>query len=243
MEEVFTCFDGADRETLAIFDVDMVLLQPSAPAFQMANIKRFSATCKRIMREIPQDKQMLFLSLMTTKYGAVLLDDRLPEFLAHMTQRGIPAMALTASLTGGFGSIQKMENWRVECLRQLGIDFSRSMIHQTPIVFDELASYRGNHCLYVDGVLFVNGNVVSKGEALVAFLKKTELWPSSIIFVDDREENLKSVETALQTIEKPIKYQGVHYTGAQRYPSKPISEEEFEAQWHQLASEAKALPV
>lgn len=61
MQEVFNALSNADSNTLVIFDVDMVLIQPSDPAFQMANMKRFSAISKRIMKEVPTDKQMLFL--------------------------------------------------------------------------------------------------------------------------------------------------------------------------------------
>ena len=73
MKEVFDAFKKADSKTLAIFDVDMVLVQPSDPAFQMANMKRYSAVSKRIMKEVPTDKQMIFLSLMTTRSNPVLL--------------------------------------------------------------------------------------------------------------------------------------------------------------------------
>lgn len=59
MEEVFQFFKDADSNTLAIFDVDMVLVQPKDPAFQMANMKRYSRICKRIMKEIPPDMQMI----------------------------------------------------------------------------------------------------------------------------------------------------------------------------------------
>lgn len=180
MKEVFAQFNNADHKTLAIFDVDMVLVQPSDPAFQMANIKRFSAISKRIMKEIPADKQMLFLSLMTVSSDPVLIDDRIPQFLQQIIQRGIPAMGLTANLTGQFGKISKMEHWRIEGLRQLG-------------------------------------------------------------FVDDREDNLKSLETAIQKLDKQIEYHGFHYIGAQNYPSKAISEEEFESRWQELATKAKEL--
>jgi hypothetical protein len=143
MKEVFDAFKEADSKTLAIFDVDMVLVQPSDPAFQMANMKRYSAISKRIMKEVPADKQMLFLSLMTLSSNPVLIDDRTPQFLDQIIQRGIPAIALTANLTGKLGSIQKMEQWRVDGLRRLGIDFSRTAPCQTTLVFDDLAPYRG----------------------------------------------------------------------------------------------------
>lgn len=57
MKEVINYFNDIDSETLAIFDDDMVLVQPSDPAFQMANMKRFSAISKRIMKEVPADSK------------------------------------------------------------------------------------------------------------------------------------------------------------------------------------------
>lgn len=235
MQEVFDALSNADSKTLAIFDVDMVLIQPSDPAFQMANMKRFSAISKRIMKELPADKQMVFLSLMTISSNPVLIDDRTPQFIDQIIRRGVPAMALTANLTGKFGTIQKMEQWRVDGLRQLGIDFSKTAPCQTGLVFDDLASYRDNYSTYLNGVLFVNG------EAFLSFLEKSRFFPNRVIFIDDREDNLKSLEAAIQKLDRPIEYQGLNYLGAQKYPSKMISEEEFESRWQKLASEAKEL--
>lgn len=241
MKEVFGYFIDADSKTLAIFDVDMVLVQPSDPAFQMANMKRFSGISKCIMKEVPADKQMMFLSLMTISSDPVLIDDSTPQFLKQMIQRGIPVMALTANLTGSFGTIKNMEQWRVNSLRCLGIDFAKSAPYQEPLVFDDLASYRSHYSSYLNGMLFVNGTLVSKGDAFLSFIEKTKLSPEKIIFVDDREDNLKSLEAAVQKLGKSIEYHGLHYIGAQKYPSQMISEKEFEARWQKLASEAREL--
>ena len=241
MKEVFEYFNEADSKTLAIFDVDMVLVQPSDPAFQMANMKRFGAISKRIMKEVPAEKQMMFLSLMTISSDPVLIDDSTPQVLKQIIQRGIPAMALTANLTGSFGTIKNIEQWRVNSLRCLGIDFANSAPYKQPVVFAELASYRGYYSNYLNGVLFVNGTVVSKGDAFLSFIEKTRLSPERIVFIDDREDNLKSLEAAIQKLGKPIEYHGLHYIGAQKYPSQMISEEEFEARWQKLASEAREL--
>jgi len=239
MEEIFKHFNEADSKTLGIFDVDMVLVQPSNPAFQWANMKRFSPICKRVMKEIPADRQMVFLSLMTTSSNPVLIDPRTPEFLKEL--RDIPLMGLTANLTGKLKTIENMEKWRVDGLRQLGIDFSKSAPSKEPLVFDNLSSYRGHFSTYLDGILFVNGTTISKGEIFLSFLKKIEFYPDKIIFVDDREDNLKSMESALQTLDIPIEFIGLHFTGAQKFPSELISEEEFEAQWKALASETKRI--
>lgn len=241
MKEVTEYFNKANSKTLAIFDVDMVLVQPSDPAFQMANMKRFGAIAKRIMKDVPAEKQMMFLSLMTISSEPVLIDESTPQFLNSLSQRGVPTIALTANLTGAFGPIKNMETWRIQNLKLLGIDFTKSAPYQQSLIFNDLASYRDNYSTYLEGVLFVNGTTVSKGDAFLSFLKKTGFLPDKIIFIDDREDNLKSLEAAIQKLDHPIEYQGLHFLGAQKYPSKTISEEEFEARWQRLALQVKEL--
>ena len=239
MEEVFKYFNKADSKTLGIFDVDMVLIQPSDPAFHMVNIKRFGPICKRFMREFSEDEQTIFLGLMSISSDPVLIDARLPQFLKEL--KGIPLMGLTANITGKLKNIESMERYRIESLRRLGIDFSESAPSHNTIVFDNLTAERGHFVTYLDGMLFSNGTAISKGEAFLAYLKKIDFYPDKIIFVDDREENLKSMESSLQTLDIPIEFVGLHFTGAQKFPSESLSEEEFETRWKALAAEAKQL--
>lgn len=241
MKEIFEHLITADSKTLVIFDVDMVLVQPSNPAFQMANMKRFGPIAKRIMKEVPLDKQMLFLSLMTISSNPVLIDACILELFHIMAQRNIPAIALTANLTGPVGPVKNMEEWRISTLKQLGIDFSLLTPYQKPLAFDDLPIFRGNYSTYRDGILFVNGTAVSKGEAFLSFLKKTGFLPNKVIFIDDREENLKSVELALQQMNRRVEYQGLHYLGAEHYPSEQISEEAFATCWQELARQVSQL--
>ncbi|WP_068468879.1 DUF2608 domain-containing protein [Candidatus Protochlamydia phocaeensis] len=241
MKDVFHYLKEADSKTLAIFDVDMVLVQPSDPAFQMANMKRFGAISKQVMKDIPADKQMLFLSLMTIRSAPVLIDERIPQFLQDIIQRGVPAMAMTANLTGQFGPIPNMEKWRIESLRQVGIDFAKAAPYAAPLIFDDLASYRGHYSTYLNGILFVNGTIIPKGEAFVSFLEKIKDYPEKVIFIDDREDNLKSVEMAIKQLNRGIQYQGIHFIGAQKYPSEMIAEHTFECRWRELAAEAKEM--
>lgn len=241
MQNIFETFKEADSKTLVIFDVDMVLVQPSDPAFQMANMKRFSTVAKRIMSEVPADKQMMFLALMTISSDPILIDGRVPQWFEQMVQRGIPAMALTSNLTGKLGNIPKMEEWRVQSLRNLEIDFSKTAPCLTTLMFDDLASYRGYYSTYLNGILFVNGTTVSKGDAFLSFLRRSGFVPNKVIFIDDKEDNLKSLEAAVQLLDRPVDYLGVHYLGAQKYPSIIISEVEFESRWKGLASQVKEM--
>ena len=241
MKDLFNYLSEAHSKTLVIFDVDMVLVQPSDPAFQMANMKRFSSIAKRIMKEVPSEKQITFLSLMTLSSCPILIDDHMPQYLEQIIEKKIPMMAMTANLTGEFNTIRCMEKWRVASLQRLGIHFSRSAPYQSSLVFDHLPSYRGYYSTYLEGILFVNGTQVSKGEALLSFFEKANFYPHQVVFIDDREDNLKSVEVSLQKFHPSIKYVGLHFLGAQGYPSKQISEEEFESKWQKLADEAKQL--
>lgn len=241
MKEVFEQFTQVDAKTWAIFDIDMVLIQPSDPAFQMPNVKRFGPVCKRIVQNLSPEKKRIFLDLMTVSSDPILVDASTPSLLQELRDKGAAVMALTASFTGSFGSIDKMETWRTQHLRRLGIDFSRSAPYAKSLSFNHLASFRGNFPSYIDGVLFVNGKAVSKGEAFLAFIEQTQLLPERVIFVDDLEENLKSVEEAIQTLGKPIEYHGLHYHGAKEYPSQQISEKEFESRWQALAEEALGI--
>jgi len=237
MDTLIELFKDADENTLAIFDVDMVLVQPSNPAFQMANIKRFGAIANSIMNDIPLEKKMIFFCLMTITSETILIDTKMPQFLKQLHSKKVPTMALTANLTGEFFDIKNMQQWRLESLQKLGIDFSRSSPSASSFVFHELASYRGNYSSYSNGVLFVNGIEVSKGEALLSFFDKAGYKPHKIIFVDDREENLINVEATLKKLEKPVHFQGLHFLGAQNYPSKLITEQEFESEWQKLATQ------
>jgi hypothetical protein len=101
-----------------------------------------------------------------------------------------------------------------------------------------LPAYRGNYPVHIRGLLFTNGKNCSKGELLVAYLKKIGERPGRVIFVDDKEDNLKSAESALLNYDQGIDFLGLHYLGANSYPSRPISAEEFGAKWEAFAAEA-----
>ncbi len=241
MKEVFHHFDTADSTTLAIFDIDLVLVQPSNPAFQMPNVTRHLGVARAMLQELSREQKTLLYSLMTINSDAMLIDSSTPQLLQQLHKKGVPSMALTANLTGEFSTVKSMEKWRVATLKRLSVDFSVSAPAQTPITFDNLAKYRSNPSTYLDGILFTNGTAVSKGEAFLSFLDKTKLSPTKVIFIDDVKENLTSLESALQKHSTPIEYHGIHFTGANNYPSKLISEEEFTCQWEKIITQVKEL--
>lgn len=239
MESVITIINEAEKGTLGVFDIDMVLVQPSDPAFQMLNMKLHRALAKQILSEIPPEKKDTFLTLMTLTSESILVDPSTPLYLRQLSDKGISLMALTANLTGSFSHIQEMEIWKRDQLKQLGIEFSQSAPYPGCLDFTEMESYRGNYPTYLDGILYTNGSACSKGDVFAAFLDKTGLDFKKIIFIDDREECLKSLESVLN--DRGIVFKGILYTGALDFPSEVISSQEFELKWKKLAATAKKI--
>jgi hypothetical protein len=238
MKEVFDFFEGADSKTLAIFDVDMVLVHPSEPALQMANIKRFGTICRSFLKNLTLEEKTVFFCLTTNISQPILVEECTPQLLRKLQNKGIPVMALTANITGSLGVVPDMQHWRYTSLCALGIDFARCAPFQESIVFDNLPPFRGTNAQYRNGVLCTNGDNLPKGDAFLAFVAKTGVTPEKIIFIDDRLSDLTSMKAAVQKLDRPVEYLGLHYAGAEKYPSEVISREEFEASWKKVVSTA-----
>jgi hypothetical protein len=242
MREVIKQLNELTKNDLALFDVDMVLIQPQDPAFQMANMKRYHALVKKIVAQVPDEKQDIFWSLMVIQSESVLIDPETPKLLQQLQDKGVFSVAITAFITGTLQHIDNMQMWRISRLRQLGIDFSRTAPYAKMISFDDFPPYRGFHSAYQEGILFINGSSgCSKGDLLVAFLKKAQFFPKKIVFIDDRLEHVKSVEASLQKFYPQIECVGIHFMGAKSYCSPYISEADFQVKWEQIATLAQTL--
>ncbi len=241
MNEVMDRFQDRDETTFAVFDIDMVLIQPDEPAFQMANIDKYRATARRIIQSVPSNKRDILYTLTCLPFDSVLVDERTPDFLQSLHHRGIPAFALTASLTGALLHVNSLESWKSGHLQELGICFERGAPCNETIIFRDLEPYRGNHPVFLKGVLFSNGTCCSKGKTLVTFLKNAQLSPREIVFVDDKLDNVRSVEEALLAYDPTIRFEGIHFLGALYYPTENLTEEEFAFRWEEAAARALIL--
>jgi Protein of unknown function (DUF2608) len=241
LEEIKEHYQTADSSTYGIFDIDMVLIQPDTPAFKMANIERFLPIAKRVIASVPPEKRDILYTLTSLHYETVLVDENTPRFFEELQRRGIPSFALTASMTGSLLHEPCLATWKCNHLRSQGIFFEKLTPFQSPITFKELPSYRDFYPQFLEGVLITNGGLCSKGKVLVSFLKKTGLSPSAVIFTDDKEGNLVSVEQALLEYDPSIEFLGLHYLGGLYSPTEPITAEEFTKCWEAVAAQAMLL--
>lgn len=225
---------------LALFDIDMVLIQPSEPAFQIANIYEHKKKIKEIMAELEDFEKDLFINLMVTSVDSILVDDQMPSIVRALKEKKVKSIALTAGLTGALDNISNMEEWKCGRLKQCGFDFSESFSNHDGMVLTELPTYRGNYVTFKKGILFANGenSIVGKGLALKTFLEKVAFKPKKVVFIDDKLENLQIVEAALKD-DNTISFVGLHYVGAKHFPSQKVDVETFEKKYKEIVEKTK----
>lgn len=224
-------------EILGLFDIDMVLIRTKIPAFQMNNMKEHKAVLKKILGPLTPLEKDLTLSLIA-KEDPVLVDPETPRIIEEIKNKNTKLIALTSTLSGALPSVKDFTSYRVSQLDLVNIDFSTSFPKQPSIIFSNLPAYRQNFPEFKEGVLSANGE--NKGAALVAFLKKVNYKPDTIIFVDDREPNLTNVGEALSNFDKNINYIPVLFKGEEN-TLRIISEEHFEEAWMEKIKQAHEI--
>ncbi len=204
-----------DEKALVVFDIDNTLIIPS----DMILRQNAKPLVKKILEKLREDKSSTphykfsreYLKSKVLKSMKVeLVDPKITKIIQDLNERGIQTMALTNSTTGNFGGIKRLENLRINQLATVNIDFKKSFVkYSTPSFSDS-----NNSCLFKDGILFTAKQ--PKGKLLAAFLKKMNLKPSKVIFIDD---NIKFIES----VENEMKNEGIdtlcfHYTQVRMLP-------------------------
>jgi len=236
MKEIHEYVEDFTAKDLVIFDIDGVLLQGTEASFQMGSLKAHRHIAKEILKDFSADQKYRLLNLMVISSGSTPVDEGALPLFQDLRERNIRAMALTAGMTGPLAHVPNMERWKLGRLQGAGIDFSKTAPRKEPLTFSALPTYNGNHTVFLEGILFVNGPNVSKGDALTAFLPTLSELPERIVFVDDRKGNLESVSTALKEHYPQIAYRGFHFVKESGEIAPP---EEFRAKWSELAEKVR----
>lgn len=239
--EAETYFQKANIDAWVVFDVDLVLIQPKDPLFQAKNAKAHFDIMRGVLQTIPPEKKEVFWQIMINQADHILLDECIPQTIKNLQQKCIPTMALTNTLTGSMTDVPCIVCKKIRTLRQLGIDFSCNPPCSGALTFDQFPSFRGSYPIYMQGVLFINGKSTTKGPALVALMNILGKTPKTVFFIDDLIENLHNVEQALRCFDPSIEYTGLLFSGAQHYPSPPVSANDFQEAWENIAQQTLAV--
>ena len=234
--------EKADDNTLVVFDINEVLFQPQDQILQQQNTNYRHILKNKTKQRLYRSQMDELTSIIFLERNLIPIDPRLPKLITTLQQRGIKVIALTNCFTGPRGRIASMERWRHQELQRIGYDFSRAFPDLAPLTFKTIAKSTES-VTYEDGVIFTSGE--SKGEAITAFLKYSQIMPAKIIFVDDKMSNIKSVEQSLYEYDTndshSIEFTGIEFTAARSTDHPPLNTQRADYQFRILEREHRWL--
>lgn len=185
----------ADRDTLVIFDIDEVLLQPTDQLLKIYNTDNMAMLFKKIKDRlsVKQSWELESIILLEAKYEPV--NEKINALIQDMQTKNVKVLALTQLMTGEFGRIKSLVDWRIEGLRSLGYDLNKSWEGLREKTFNQLPSirYPESSPVFKDGVVFTCDH--SKSKVLKLFLDYANYAPKRIIFIDDMEKHINDMKT------------------------------------------------
>ena len=234
---------SAEGNTIVIFDIDNVLLQPKDYSLRNYHDSKEQKKAEKFFKEIEKrfNHEQISEMLMQTKVEPV--DKRMIELINTIQKRGIKVLALTARVTGEFGKISSMENWSIKEIKNLGYNFDKSWVNLKDKVFAQFPSKdpklfpKFKLPMFKQGVVLTCG--VPKGKVLEAFFNYIKLHPIKILFIDDKSKNLESVASFARAAN--INFFGIEYTFAQDSNIKSFNEERAKLQFDTLEKAHKWL--
>lgn len=191
------------NQDLVIFDFDNTLFRPSCPDHIGGD--EWARGCLSYFMNKENINIRQALDIFLPIYGrindgitlaAVEGQDTI-NFLKKVQASGCRIMILTA---------RTIIDQTFKQIKNIDFDFTKNALCNDDLRFN-IASDKES-CDYRKGFLFCGNN--NKGHALFAFLKKINCAPQSVMFVDDRKENVIVVEQAC--CEHNVACKGIHYT-------------------------------
>ena len=204
-EHLESLLSSANRDTLIVFDIDDVLLKSGTDL--LLNFKKY--LYKKIRSEFDEKNTSLIYSIIYSQRKTDHVASRLCSLFSELQSKNISVLGLTCCYTKAFGIIPSLREWRLDELKRFGYFFERSWPMDEPFVFDEFLATGSDACPeFKDGVLFSYPQ--KKGKVLASFLKRKNIAPNRLIFIDDRKDNVKSVARFAK--EAGIDFVGVWFT-------------------------------
>lgn len=223
------------QDTLVIFDVDDVLITCKDPTLQQANKEKLDRVCNQYATKVSPEEFMHLFSIALLAREVEIIDQKIYDLLDLLNQKNVQTIALTHTLTGRFGVIGRMEEWRITELDHLGIHFDHSSPFKPDESLHNLKGSMGCSPSIKNGVIFTAE--LEKGKVLEEAFKLLIKKPRAIIYIDDRRDNLESVENFC--INNGIAFKGFHYTAIQSRPTQYVDEKLIEIQVDTLMREER----
>jgi hypothetical protein len=215
--EMHQLLGEVDDQCLIVFDIDDVIISTedhfSHPYGYLKFIELTDQALSSAATKEEKEEVMRKASLSQLLAKRRLVEESMPELIENLQKTGVKVIALTNFPRGQYGAISRAETWRIEQLKDFGVDFSVAFPEESGYEFQEMTRPGIPSPLFEGGILFSHG--FSKGDVLTAFFMKTQFYPSKVIFIDDLLYHHHSVQSALTSLEVP--FLGIHYVGASKH--------------------------
>lgn len=212
-----------DQDTLVIFDIDDVLIMPIEED-DFRHPWRLNLL-NSIINLMNKNQKIFLESIIFANTKRILVDRLILNILDYLKLNKISTIALTATGSGRFGVIPRIENFRIKELNNTGISFTNLNKLNDNYFANDLKNYykvypkaSGLPCLK-SGIIFAAG--IDKGSVLEHILYKYNYLPKKIIFIDDYLYNVVSIQQLC--IKLKISFYGFHYKATSLKPLPVIN--------------------
>ncbi|WP_347938664.1 DUF2608 domain-containing protein [Rickettsia oklahomensis] len=217
-KEVIEAIEQADNTSLVLFDVDEVIVMDSDESRLTHDYRK--ELVSNIEKRLTKKECELLLSIVLKDRKARFVNPDILTIFALLKEKNVPAMALTKLPTGKFGTIEDMIKWRIHELAELKVNFQELSHIKDEIIIEDFSAGYGSPTLK-DGIIYTAE--YDKGNVLEYVLRKMNYYPKSIIFIDDIEENLLSLQETCKKLK--INYQGFEFIGAAIVPEPHLDKQ------------------
>ena len=208
-------------KTLVMFDLDDVLVYP-----QDALMQNWRSSWKpEGIRVWTAEEDTI--AWMNAKFQ--LMDQAGPKLIDTLNEKGIPTIGFSSFAMDQSGIVESIPEWRDQHLRELGINFKieKEIVFPGQIGFIPPSLERG--VLYCGN--FYKKDKDNKGRTLSIFLEWLDWMPELIVYIDDDQKHLDSVQ-------KELDKRGILFIGILYIPKNldPIDVKVAELQYETIIS-------
>lgn len=232
-----TALKNAGPDSLVLFDIEDVLYAAEDENYNLSHPVR-KKLIKQYEKKLGAQEAKKLWSVMYKARKVKYMDNTVEEIFADLKLRQVPSMALTKCFTGKFGNIEKGEDWRINELKALNIDFSVLSPIKGSIEFTDIISRNGKPSsapMLKGGIIFTAR--AEKGPIFERVLTHYNFYPKKIIFIDDKLKNLLSVEEVAKKYN--IEFSGYVISAVKPSLTKEIDIKKEERRFETLEKENK----
>ncbi len=219
LEPIAKAFDESDSDTMVLLDIGGTLLAYRDPVLHKAHEKWTKEWFQRNLPNLTKEEKVALVHIVEQETkNWCLVDELWPVTITKAQSRGAKVVAFTKTVLG-----PSLKGMRAKKLAAFGLPIKNDL--------PSLASCKSFE--YADGIIETESEL--KGPVLDDVLLSLAQKPHKIIFVDDRIEQIQSVEAVCAKHNIPCL--AFHYTSTEHIPE--LNDAVADYQLHMLVDHHK----